>query len=146
MKIIETNLLFKNSELKRRPASKIVLIILHHTCSKNADVYSINQDHKKRGWAGIGYHFVIGKDGKVYRGRPEEYVGAHCSGNNTSSIGIALCGDFRTESPTDEQLKSLDELVKLMRAKYPIRRVLNHNDLYATACPVINLKSLVSGV
>lgn len=145
MKIIETNLLFKTGELKRRPKDKVVLIILHHTCSKNADVYSINQDHKKRGWAGIGYHFVIGKDGKVFRGRPTEFIGAHCAGNNTSSIGIALCGDFRKEQPTDEQIKSLKELVKQLRAEYPIRRVLNHNDLYATACPVINLKAMAEG-
>jgi len=27
--------------------------------------------HKGKGWAGIGYHFVVRKDGKIERGRPE---------------------------------------------------------------------------
>ncbi|MBP9550733.1 MAG: hypothetical protein KBE34_02250, partial [Veillonella sp.] len=34
----------------------------------------------KNGWAGIGYHFVIRKDGTIERGRPLSVVGAHDKG------------------------------------------------------------------
>lgn len=144
VQINKHNLKFNRSQLVERRLNKICLIILHHTASSSATVEGINNDHLKRGWAGIGYHFLIQPDGTIEQGRTIEYVGSHCAGNNTSSIGIALVGDFRKTKPTEEQIKSLNELVKELRQKVPtIKRVLNHNDLYKTLCPVINLKELV---
>lgn len=135
---------FNYGQLVERKLNKVYLIILHHTASASATVEGINNDHLKRGWAGIGYHFLIQPDGTVDEGRPIKYVGSHCAGNNTSSIGIALVGDFRKTKPTDAQIKSLNELVKQLKRQVPTaKRVLNHNDLYKTACPVVNLKAMV---
>lgn len=121
----------------------IHLIILHHRCG-NGDIDSIHQQHRRQGWAGCGYHFYIRKDGKVYAGRSTAYVGAHCNGNNSKSLGVCLEGDFRKEKPTEEQIKSMNELVADLKKKFPtIQRVLNHKDLYATSCPVVDLKSMV---
>lgn len=39
--------------------------------------------------------FAVGSDGVVYEGRGWEAVGAHASGHNAKSIGIALIGDWR---------------------------------------------------
>ena len=45
----------------------------------------------KRGWADIGYSFLIciDNDGQqqIYRGRGWTYVGAHCVGYNFKSLG-----------------------------------------------------------
>lgn len=138
------NLKFRYGNMKKRMLSDICLIILHHTASTSGDANTINNIHLNNGWAGIGYNYVILKDGTVQAGRPLEYIGSHCKGNNKSSIGIVLVGDFRKEKPTEEQLNSMNELIKFLRVKFPqIKRVLNHNDLYATLCPVIDLKGLV---
>ena len=144
VRIVQHKLNFNYDKLIERKLSKIYLIILHHTASPSATVEGIHSDHLKRGWAGIGYHFLIQPDGTIDKGRGIEYVGSHCAGNNTSSIGIALVGDFRRTQPTEKQLESLSELIQFMKKHVPsIKRVLNHNDLYKTLCPVVDLKSLV---
>jgi hypothetical protein len=143
MEIIKHNLQF--NQMTKRDLKKIVLIILHHQCGKGQTVEEIHNYHKnKLKWAGIGYHFFIDFEGNVHQGRPIEYVGSHCAGNNTSSIGICFEGDFRKDKPTEAQLKSCKELIKELNKKLKKDlRVLNHNDLYATLCPVINLKEMV---
>jgi N-acetyl-anhydromuramyl-L-alanine amidase AmpD len=126
--------------------NKVILIILHHR-GGTGDVDSIHNQHKKQGWAGIGYHYYVRKDGTVYQGRPIKYVGSHCKGNNSCSIGVCFEGNFKTEKITDEQIKAGKELVKHIKKMYPkIKKVLNHKDLYPTACPVIDLKNIIGGV
>ncbi|EKC77056.1 protein containing N-acetylmuramoyl-L-alanine amidase, family 2 domain protein, partial [human gut metagenome] len=44
--------------------------------------------HLANGWAGAGYHFLVRKDGTIYRLRPEDKVGAHAYGSNYNSIGV----------------------------------------------------------
>lgn len=51
----------------------------------------------KDGWAGIGYHFVIRKDGTIERGRPLSVVGAHAQGDNLHTIGICMARNFEKE-------------------------------------------------
>lgn len=145
MSVIRTHKLnFNYSKMVERKTNKIYLIILHHTASASATVEGINNDHLNRGWAGIGYHFLIQPDGTIDEARPVKYVGSHCAGNNSSSIGIALVGDFRKTKPTKQQLESLELLVAELKDQYPsIRRVLNHNDLYKTLCPVVDLKNMI---
>lgn len=134
---------FNEKELVSRKLSNIVLIILHHRCG-DGDIESIHRQHLDRGWAGIGYHYYIRKDGTVFQGRPIEYIGAHCPNNNSKSIGICLEGDFRKEQPTVKQLTACKELIITLKKRVPsIKRVLNHNDLYKTLCPVVNLKEMV---
>ena len=68
----------------------ITLIIIH--CSavrpyQTSTAAQIDSWHRARGWNGIGYHYVILRDGTVQPGRPEDAVGAHCVGHNAHSIG-----------------------------------------------------------
>ena len=42
--------------------------------------------HRKQGWKfGIGYHYVIRRNGEIEPGRPEWMVGAHCVNHNSHS-------------------------------------------------------------
>ena len=68
MNVITVNLPTTGGFVRRGRTDEI---ILHHAEASHASVEDINQWHLERGWAGIGYHFYIRKDGKVYRGRPE---------------------------------------------------------------------------
>lgn len=52
-------------------------IILHHAAAVTCTPQQVHQWHLANGWTGIGYHFFVRKDGTVYRGRPEDTVGAH---------------------------------------------------------------------
>jgi N-acetylmuramoyl-L-alanine amidase len=109
-------------------------IILHHRAG-TGDVESIDKLHKSNGWSCIGYHFYIRKDGKIYRGRPIESIGAHTNNHNKNSIGICFEGNFDTEEMTDEQIESGKWLIKEIEKQYGKLDIKKHNDYSATACP-----------
>ena len=142
MNVITNN--FKFKDMTKLNPSKVVIIVVHHR-GGNGTVESIHNQHLKQGWAGIGYHYYIRKDGSVYQGRPVHYVGSHCKGNNSCSIGICFEGNFQKEKPTKEQIQSGKELVKHIKKMYPrIGKVVNHRDLFPTACPCMDLAKEVS--
>ena len=109
-------------------------IILHHRAG-NGDVQSIHSTHLANGWTGIGYHFYVRKDGAVYRGRPIESVGAHCTGRNSESVGICFEGNFQNEKMSDKQVQAGRELITYLKGLYPSAEVKKHSDFNATSCP-----------
>lgn len=131
MNIIETNLKFKSMS-KRQSTDRL---ILHHSACSNCTAEQIHQWHLNNGWEGAGYHFLVRKDGNVYRLRPEEYIGAHAYGSNYNSIGICAEGNFENETMPEAQKNSLIELVSYLKGKYGISKVLKHSDVNNTACP-----------
>ena len=147
--ILETNLKF-GSLSRRKDTSKIVI---HHTGSvKDVDFSAarIHDLHKGNGWAGIGYHFVIRKDGTIERGRPIWSIGSHAQGHNSDSIGIHLCGDFNAAKPTDKQIESAAILIANLCADYNIpidrKHIIGHEECYnpktdGSGCPGKNLQS-----
>lgn len=131
MYIIETNLKF-HSMTKRSSTERI---ILHHSACSNCTAEQIHQWHLNNGWEGAGYHFLVRKDGQIYRLRPEAFVGAHAYGSNYNSIGICAEGNFENETMPETQKNSLIELVSYLKGKYGISKVLKHSDVNNTACP-----------
>ena len=131
MKIIETNLNFNSNHSDRggNPPG----IVLHHAAA-NGSVQDVHNWHLGNGWAGIGYHFYVRKDGSVYRGRPENWIGAHTSGHN-SKIGICAEGNFEVEQMGAAQKNAIIELLEYLYGKYGKLKVYGHRDLDATACP-----------
>ena len=132
MNIIETNLKFKNEMTTRKSTTRI---ILHHAEASNCTAEDIHRWHLNNGWAGAGYHFLVRKDGSVYRLRPENKVGAHASGANSDSIGICFEGAYMTENMPQAQINAGRELVAYLKGKYGISKVQAHRDVTATSCP-----------
>lgn len=129
--IIETNLKFKAMSNR----SKTNRIILHHAAAKTCSASQIHQWHLNNGWSGAGYHFLVRKNGKIYRLRPENKVGAHASGSNSDSLGICFEGDFMSEKMGETQRKAGAELVSYLKSKYGISKVQKHKDVCSTDCP-----------
>ena len=125
MQIIETNLNFK--AMSNRQTTE--RIILHHSASSTATAEQIHSWHLGNGWEGAGYHFLVRKDGKVYRMRPEEKIGAHAYMNNYNSLGICFEGNFEVEQMPDIQVQSGKELVAYLKNKYGINKVQGHRDV-----------------
>ncbi|HZK44074.1 MAG TPA: N-acetylmuramoyl-L-alanine amidase [Syntrophomonadaceae bacterium] len=137
MNIIETKLQF--SGLRSRSTTK--LIVLHHSASPDVSAAQIHGWHLALGWAGIGYHFVIRKNGVIERGRPLGTIGAHAgAGVNGHSIGICLNGNFMQESPSPMQIKSLLELINWLNKQYVSSTgasldIKLHHQVSPTQCP-----------
>ena len=119
-------------------------IVIHCTATRaGQDVHASDIDkwHKERGFACIGYNFVIDLDGTVEVGRPLNRDGAHCNtaglsgvAYNKHSVGICYVGGLdRNGNPADtrtpEQKKALAELVYRLMDEYPtIKEVIGHRD------------------
>lgn len=136
MEIINTNLNFKAMS-NRQTTDRI---ILHHSASSVASAEDIHRWHLNNGWEGAGYHFLVRKDGKVYRMRSEEKIGAHAYMNNYNSIGICFEGNFEVEEMPDVQVQSGKELVAYLKNKYHINKVQGHRDVNSTSCPGRNFR------
>ena len=123
----------------------ITLLILH--CSavrpdQQSSVAQINTWHRQRGFhLGIGYHYVVSRDGSVETGRPEYLVGAHCLNHNAHSIGICYEGglDIRgqpADTRTEAQKASLRTLLEDLHRRYPKALIVGHRDLsHDRDCP-----------
>ena len=137
MQIIETNSQFDGNKTIRGIES-IKRIILHHSGTLVLQsVEVIHNYHKNtRGYAGIGYHFYVRKDGLIYKGRPIEYVGAHAYGSNSDSIGICAEGDYNTETMPEVQKNAIKELVAYLKEEYKtITKIQRHSETNSTSCP-----------
>ena len=126
---------------------KIDTIIIHCSATpegKSFTVADIDRWHRQRGFAQIGYHYVIYLDGSVHKGRPIELVGAHCQGHNAHSIGICYIGGLATDNKTPkdtrtpEQKQAMLNLLKELRVKFPTAKIHGHRDYAAKACPSFN--------
>lgn len=147
--IKETNLQF--GDLSNRQCTDA--IIIHHVGGVNRDVTAeeIHGWHLNQGWAGIGYHYVIRKDGTIERGRPEWAIGSHAYGENRHTIGINIVGDFAAYEPTQAQIESAAILSADISKRYgytpksPIS-IKGHRDYMATDCPGDNLYALLPDI
>ena len=83
---------------------------------------------------GIGYHYVVRRDGQIEPGRPEWMVGAHCKNHNAHSIGICYEGglDIRgqpADTRTLAQKLAMLQLLEVLHRKYPKALIVGHHDL-----------------
>ncbi len=140
IQIVNRGLFFPSGRLT--PRRETERIVLHHTGGapgEDLDAEAIDAVHRRLGWAGVGYHFLIRKSGAVEAGRPAFAVGAHAEGANSDSVGIALGGNFCEEEPTAAQVESCAMLLAVCAASFGValdgEHIVGHRDLSATACP-----------
>ena len=94
---------------------------LHHGASGASSLATIRaylRHHTRvNGWATIGYSFLVA-GGVVYEGRGPGRQGAHTRGQNRTSHGLLIAGDYSARPPADADL---DALVALLRHGHKMR-------------------------
>ena len=124
----------------------ITLIIIHCSAVRPGQTSSAAQidtwHRRDNHWKfGIGYHYVVRRDGSIEPGRPEWQVGAHCLNHNAHSIGVCYEGglDIRgqpADTRTEAQKASLRTLLEELHKRYPRALIVGHRDLDPTKeCP-----------
>lgn len=140
-----------------KPPSKI---IVHCSDSNFGTQRLIRKWHtdprpRGRGWSDTGYHFIILNElpwttkkeaqflnGQVETGRPLNFIGAHCRGQNSVSIGICLIGKkVFTAAQFDALAKLCTGLSKYYGKVLPI---FGHRDFnkYKT-CPNFEVRDIL---
>lgn len=128
----------------------VTLVVIHCTftpANMNVGVKEIDRWHRQEGWFGIGYHFVIRRDGTIEEGRPLDEVGAHAKGHNHNSIGIAMVGGKSakgkpTNNFTVEQFEALNHLLHKLDDRLNKYDIKGHGDLSgheSRKCPCFDL-------
>ena len=129
----------------------ITLIVIH--CSavrpgQQSSAKDINDWHHDRGFQnGIGYHYVVRRDGSIELGRPLEMIGAHVVGHNRHSIGICYEGGLNSfgddaDTRTPEQKVTLRKLLEELHRMFPKALIVGHRDLNpGKKCPCYDVIS-----
>jgi N-acetylmuramoyl-L-alanine amidase len=126
-------------------------IIIHCSATKpsmDIGVKEIDKWHKKRGWSGIGYHYVIRRDGTLETGRSIEKDGAHVKGHNKNTIGICMIGGVDSkQNPennfTQPQFDKLNTLLQDLLFSSIVESgayIKGHNEFSNKACPSFNVQ------
>jgi hypothetical protein len=153
-------------------------LIVHHTATQNNDpdpaatVRSIYYYHAvTQGWGDVGYNFLIDEAGRIYEGRHSlDYpsgssptgedaaghgvTGAHASGFNSGTVGVALLGTLTGKDATPAARSALEQLLAWEAHRHgldpqgsslytnPVNgsqktfaNIAGHRDLNATECP-----------
>jgi len=120
------------------PSRVINAVIVHSTFNNSGgDFYDIDLVIKQFSRYGVSAHYVIGRDGVIYRLVDEKDVAYHAGKSalpdgriavNSCSVGIELMTSF-DEGPTDAQIKSLTNLVNDIKKRHKIQFVLRHSDI-----------------
>lgn len=97
----------------------------------------IRDSHLERGWADIGYHYIIDRSGRVWEGRDTAFQGAHVREENEHNLAVMLLGNFDLQKPSDAQYARLIETLRAMRHRHQVAvdRIYTHQELKPTACP-----------
>ena len=126
-----------------RDITEVVVHWTAHFINQDIGAEEIHGQHKTDGFKGIGYHYVIRKDGTIERGRPINKEGAHAkaNGHDKYSIGIAFVGGYTVnsnsglanppygkESLNDEQMKALKMFFNAFYKVWPGGQAWGHND------------------
>ncbi|MBA3391261.1 MAG: N-acetylmuramoyl-L-alanine amidase [Deltaproteobacteria bacterium] len=117
------------------------VIVLHYTGGGSAkgtrgyfDNVRIEASRKELARAGavnVSAHFVVDRDGTIYRLQPETRFARHCIGLNHLAIGIENVGDEAKWPLTDAQVAANVALVRDLVARFRITHLLGHHEVMA---------------
>jgi N-acetylmuramoyl-L-alanine amidase len=125
-----------------RDIKKIIIHCADTYAEMDIGVAEIRRWHIDRGWADIGYHFVIRRNGDIEKGRDEETPGAHVKGHNHDSIGVCLVGGKPFCNFTRAQWHALESLVMELKGRYPLAAVSGHRDHDPSkTCPTFDVRA-----
>lgn len=134
----------------RNVSREITEIVVHWTetpTNKNIGSEEINEYHLASDLEGIGYHYVIRRDGSLQRGRPINIEGQHSplNNHNNRSIGVVFVGGINVpsgtpnpenfvsvQSLTRSQFNTFDHICRAFYSTFAGGQVVGHNDVDQT--------------
>jgi N-acetyl-anhydromuramyl-L-alanine amidase AmpD len=115
------------------------VIVLHYTDGDsaaatrayfdNVRIEAGRKDLARAGAVNVSSHFLVDRDGTIYRLQPETRFARHCIGLNHIAIGIENVGDGDKHPLTDAQVAADAALVRDLAARYPITHLFGHYEV-----------------
>jgi N-acetylmuramoyl-L-alanine amidase len=114
------------------------LIVLHHTAGRSFentwryfDRTRLESGRAKLAAAGavnVLAHFVVDRDGTIYRLAPETWMGRHTVGLNHVAIGVENVGGGKDRPLTAAQVAANAQLVRHLCARHAITHLIGHHE------------------
>src|SRR5689334_17987206 len=111
------------------------VIVLHYTAGgsaqatrayfDNLEIDGERKDLAKHGAVNVSSHFLVDRDGTIYRLQPETRFARHCIGLNHIAIGIENVGEDE-KALTDAQVAADAALVRDLASRFKITHLLGH--------------------
>ncbi len=133
-------------------AHDIVQLTVHHSGSPAAGAsgpaafQGWQNYHFSLGWPDLAYHFIVGRDGRVYEGRP--YTAAGDTATDYDPAGhflVVVEGDYRTEELDDGQFEAMAKLLAWAAVEFDVspNTISGHRDHASTSCPGENIQRFI---
>jgi len=123
---------------KQAAGRSIDTIIIHSTYDAvGGDPFSVSGVIVEYKSYGVSPHYLIGRDGTIYRLVEDKNIAYHAgvaktpdgrTNVNEFSIGIELI-NTKTDKVTDAQYAALNDLIDQLKGEYKIKYVLGHNQI-----------------
>lgn len=117
------------------------VIVLHYTGGgsakgtrgyfDNPTIEASRKELAKAGRVNVSSHYVIDRDGTIYRLQPETRFARHCIGLNHIAIGIENVGNEKEYPLTDAQVTANAALIRDLAARFPIEHLVGHYEVMA---------------
>lgn len=117
---------------------KIDTIVIHSTYNAlSGDPFSLDKIIDIYKSHGVSAHYLISRDGKIYRLVKDTDIAYHAGVSETPdgrtdvnnfSLGIEIINS-KTAGPTENQYAALEELLKYLKGKYVIKYTLGHSQI-----------------
>jgi hypothetical protein len=115
------------------------VIVLHYTAGGSATatrryfdnerVEAARKEIARAGAVNVSAHFLVDRDGTIYRLQPETRFARHCIGLNHLAIGIENVGDEAKIPLTEAQVAADAALVRDLARRYRITHLLGHYEV-----------------
>jgi len=115
------------------------MIVLHYTAGGSAEGTKHYFDNlhmeksrarlAKGGDVNVSAHFLVDRDGTIYRLVPETRMARHAIGVNHIAIGVENVGDEDKWKLTDAQVEANAALIRDLAARYPIEMLSGHHEV-----------------
>src|ERR1700733_14550087 len=115
------------------------VIVLHYTSGgsakatrayfDNVKIEAARPELARAGAVNVSSHFLVDRDGTIYRLQPETRFARHCIGLNHIAIGIENVGDEARYPLTDAQVDADAALVRDLATRFPITHLLGHYEV-----------------
>ncbi|MCM4160389.1 N-acetylmuramoyl-L-alanine amidase [Antarcticibacterium flavum] len=123
---------------KEQPVIQPKMIVVHWTAIPTLEASfaafdpvrlpGSRSDIQGAGALNVSAHFLVDRDGRIYRLMPEIWMARHVIGLNHSAIGIENVGGTPVTPLTKAQLMSNLFLVSYLATKYSIDYVIGHHE------------------
>lgn len=127
-----------SSGFEKSSGRKIDTIIVHTSYNAiGSDPYDIDDIIKQYRQYEVSAHYLIGRDGVIYRLVKDENIAWHAGVSkmpdgrtniNDFSIGIEVV-NTKEGKFSDVEYEALNKLIKELKDKYPIKNILGHEDI-----------------